>query len=141
GRGVREGRMSLPPFKIVRGIAAPGSCHPNAILPPFITCWTARHVTGRASWRVTGLINLVWQLPDARSGSSPPSLSRSHIPVSRGPIANMIYSLENVHLLPKRPFQWMGTASVKACSCQSNLATSLSDVAQGEPSFLGQWSL
>lgn len=49
----------------------------------------------RASWRVTGLINPVWQLPDARSGSSPPSLSHSHIPVSRGPITSMIYSLEN----------------------------------------------
>lgn len=49
----------------------------------------------RASWRVTGLINPVWQLPDALSGSSPPSLSRSHIPVSRGPITSMIYSLES----------------------------------------------
>lgn len=49
----------------------------------------------RASRRVTGLINLVWQLPDALSGSSPPSLSRSHIPVSLGPITSMIYSLEN----------------------------------------------
>lgn len=74
---------------------APGSCHPNAILPAFITCWAAWHVTGWASWCVTGLINSVWQLPDALSGSSPPSLSRSHIPVSRGPITNMIYSLEN----------------------------------------------
>ncbi|KAG8010719.1 hypothetical protein GBF38_009908 [Nibea albiflora] len=74
---------------------APGSCHPNAVLPAFITCWTAQHVTGRASWRVTGLINLVWQLPDALSGSSPPSLSRSNIPGSRGPITSMIYSFEN----------------------------------------------
>lgn len=78
-------------------LTAPGSCHPNAILPAFITCWTAQHVTGWASWRVTGLINPVWQLPDAPSGSSPPSLSRSHIPVSRGPITNMIYSLEMVN--------------------------------------------
>lgn len=42
------------------------------------------------------------------------------------------------YLLPKRLFHLIGTASVKACSCQSNLATSLSDVAQGELSFLGQ---
>lgn len=76
-------------------LTAPGSCHPNAVLPAFITCWTAQHVTGRASWRVTGLINLVWQLPDALSGSSPPSLSRSNIPGSRGPITSMIYSFEN----------------------------------------------
>lgn len=74
-------------------LTAPGSCHPNAILPAFITCWTAQHVTGKASWRVTGLINPVWQLPDALSGSSPPLLSRSHIPVSRGPITSMIYSM------------------------------------------------
>lgn len=79
-------------------LTAPGSCHPNAVLPAFITCWKAQHVTGRASWRVTGLINPVWQLPDALSGSSPPSLSRSHIPVSRGPITGMIYNLENGEL-------------------------------------------
>ena len=77
-------------------LTAPGSCHPNAILPAFITCWTALRVTGLASWRVTGLINPVWQLPDALSGSSPPSLSHTHIPVSQGPITSMIYSLEKL---------------------------------------------
>lgn len=45
-----------------------------------------------------GLINPVWQLPDALSGSSPPSLSRSHIPASPGPIAGMIYILESGEL-------------------------------------------
>lgn len=74
-------------------LTAPGSCHPDAILPAFITCWKARDVTGRASWRVTALINPMWQLPDAPSGSSPPSLSRFHIPVSQGPITSMIYIL------------------------------------------------
>lgn len=27
-------------------LTASGSCHPNAILPAFITCWAAQHVTG-----------------------------------------------------------------------------------------------
>lgn len=40
-------------------------------------------------------IGPVWQPPDALSGSSPPSLSCAHIPPSRGPIANVINSLEN----------------------------------------------
>lgn len=76
-------------------LTASGSCHPIAVPPAFITCRTARHVTSRASRRVTGLINLLWQLPDARPGCSPPSLSRSHIPVSPGPITRMIYRREN----------------------------------------------
>lgn len=76
-------------------LTAPGSCHPDANLPVFITCWKERHVTGRASWRVTGLINPVWQLPDALSGSSPPSLSRTCIPVSRGSVTSEIYKLDN----------------------------------------------
>lgn len=76
-------------------LTAPGSCHPNANLPVFITCWKERRVTGRASWRVTGLINPVWQLPDALSGSSPPSLSRTCIPVPGGSITSMIYKLDN----------------------------------------------
>lgn len=76
-------------------LTAPGSCHPDANLPVFITCWKERHVTGRASWRVTGLINPVWQLPDALSGSSPPSLSRTCIPVSRGSVTSQIYKLDN----------------------------------------------
>lgn len=74
---------------------APGSCLPNTILPAFITCWTTRHVTGWASQCVIGLINPVWQLPDALSDSSLPSLSGSHIPVFQCSITNMIYSLEN----------------------------------------------
>lgn len=50
---------------------------------------------GRASWRVAGLINPVWQLPDALSGSSPPSLSHARIPASPGSITSMIYKLDN----------------------------------------------
>lgn len=60
-------------------LTAPGSCHPDANLPVFITCWKERRVKGWASWRVTGLINPAWQLPDALPGSSPPSLSRACI--------------------------------------------------------------
>lgn len=82
-------------FFFFSSLTAPGSYHLNAILPAFITCRTTRHVTARASWRVTGPINPVWQLPDAPSGSSPPSLSCSHIPFSQGPITDMIYSSEN----------------------------------------------
>lgn len=79
GRHMTSCPCVFPPL-----LTAPGSCHPDANLPVFITCWKERHVTGRASWRVTGLINPAWQLPDALSGSSPPSLSRTCIPVSRG---------------------------------------------------------
>lgn len=76
-------------------LIAPGSCHPDANLPVFITCWKEWRVTGRPSWRVAGLIKPVWQLPDALSGSSPPSLSRVYIPVSWGSITNMIYTLDD----------------------------------------------
>lgn len=80
-------------------VTAAGSCHPDAIPPAFITCRTARRVTGPGPHGVSrGLINPVWQLPDALSGSSPPSLSRSHIPASPGPIAGVIYILESGEL-------------------------------------------
>lgn len=76
----------------------------------------------RAFRRVMGLINLVWQLPDALSGSSPPSLSRSHIPVSLGPITSMIYSLENGERrgtsseLWLHFFSWFTTQATLYCS-------------------------
>lgn len=67
-------------------LTAPGSCHPNAILPAFITCWTAQHVTGRgllachgadqpcvaATWRP------VWQLTSITVTLSHSSFSRPH---------------------------------------------------------------
>lgn len=134
--------LHFPPL-----LTAPGSCHPDANLPVFITCWKERHVTGRASWRVTGLINPVWQLPDALSGSSAPSLSRTCIPVSPGSVTSEIYKLDNQDNSPATPVlfrrrRFLSNLSVSLYFglifrlCGSVIAKTSGHAARGEESAL-----
>lgn len=96
---------------------------------------TLFHPRGHESW-YTGVTISVDKLCPAATVYQLPSINSCYPP-------NQCHCscTESLQLIcpPQRLLPWMGSASVKACSCQSNLASSSSDGAQGELFFLGQW--